>query len=93
MAHSNGILTMNSSHGATAPVEIKNTYIQGIISLQEELATKENELGRFTMHLPFDEQCETYPSDPEDQPEPEGDPKESHSIRSSSTGRSSMEED
>ncbi|KAA1070075.1 hypothetical protein PGTUg99_002283 [Puccinia graminis f. sp. tritici] len=93
MAQSNGILTINSSSGAPAPVEIKNTYIQGLILLQEEISTKANELGRFTMHLPFDEQCESYPSDPEDQAEPKGEPNKSPSIRSGSPSQYSMDED
>ncbi|KAA1087357.1 hypothetical protein PGT21_029743 [Puccinia graminis f. sp. tritici] len=100
MADVNRILDVQSKAGAIEPLGIPNTYIEGVRLLQEEVHGKPSELGRFKLHLPFDEQCATPPSDPEESPLLDSDQSpdiEEDEISSASTegsmSGSSMDED
>ncbi|POW11554.1 hypothetical protein PSHT_08425 [Puccinia striiformis] len=55
MAQTNDILHVQKKkkRAGTEVKAIPNTYLEGIKQLQDEISRKPQELGRFTMHMPF----------------------------------------
>jgi hypothetical protein len=67
MAASRDILgTANPDELAPSTILRTDTYLDGINMMKAELKAKPNELARFKMHLPFDEQAPSPDATSED---------------------------